>query len=339
MNTRTQEEATGPLGVIGSLMVGFEVVGGHLWLIVLPMLLDLFLWLGPRISIAPLFQRLAAFLTEYPVPDPELVRQVEQTVTLLEQTGEQLNLFSLLSAFPLLDVPSLLSQRVPGMVTPVGEPRILLVTSGLVLIMWSAMLIPIGLLLGFLYLNSVARRIRVTHLSDKAEAEGAKQVVGASSGLAKFLNVFLFVAGLLAAGVLCIPLLTLVVSIVMMIAPTLGVLVWSLGIGLGGYLVLHLLFVIPGVLVGERGLFQATVESFMLIQTRFPSVVALILLAVMIYEGLGFVWSLPLGDSWSLLVGILGNGCVATGLTAGMFVFYQEQVGQLAKLRQVSAET
>ena len=77
----------------------------------------------------------------------------------------------------------------------------------------------------------------------------------------------------------------------------------------------------------------------MLIQTRFPSVVTLILLAVVIYEGLGFVWSLPSGDSWSLLVGILGNGCVATGLTAGTFVFYQEQVKQLPKLRQVSAET
>jgi hypothetical protein len=57
---------------------------------------------------------------------------------------------------------------------------------------------------------------------------------------------------------------------------------------------------------------------------------------VVIYEGLGFVWSLPSGDSWALLIGILGNGCIATGLTAATFVFYQEQIGQLPKLDQPS---
>ncbi|MCP4542825.1 MAG: hypothetical protein GY832_37360 [Chloroflexi bacterium] len=346
MNTKTQEEATGPLGVIGSLMAGFEVVSQHLWLIVLPMLLDLFLWLGPRVSIAPLSQGFIDFLKAQSVPDPTWVYQIEQTVILLEQTGEQLNLFSLFGAFPLLDVPSLLSQHIPGIVTPLGEPRILLVTSGLVLIVLMAILIPAGLMLGFLYMNSLARRVCAVRSFDEGDAksssgeiEGTDQVVRVSSGLGKFVNVCLFVAGLLMAGMLFIPLWTLLVGLVMMIAPPFGFLVWSLGVGLGGYLILHLLFVIPGVLLGERGLFQATVESFMLIQTRFPSVVTLILVAVVIYEGLGFVWALPSGDSWSLLVGILGNGCVATGLTAGTFVFYQEQVKLLPKLRQVSAET
>jgi hypothetical protein len=345
MNTKTQE-ASGPLGVIGSLTTGFEVVGRHLWLITLPVLLDLFLWLGPRISAAPLFQRFITFLTMQPVPDPAMASQVEQAVLLLEQSGEQFNVFSLLSTFPLLDVPSLLAQRVPGVATPLGEPRILLVTSLLVLVVGVAMIIPVGLVLGFFYLNGLARRIRAARSSnenktksDSNEIEGAERVVRVRSGLGKFINIFLFVTGLLTAGMVFIFTWSLVVGVVMLISPPFGFLIWSLGIGLGGYLILHLLFVIPGVLLGERGLFQATVESFMLIQTRFPSVVALILLTAVIYEGLGFVWSLPSGDSWSLLVGILGNGCVATGLTAGTFVFYQEQVKQLPELRQVSAKT
>lgn len=274
-----------------------------------------------------------------PVPDPAMVSQVEQAVLLLEQAGEQFNLFSLFSVLPLLDVPTLLAQRVPGMVTPLGEPRVLLVTSVFVLVVGVAMIIPVGLVLGFFYLNGLARRIRAARYSNENETEGTEQVVRVRSGLGKFINVFLFVTGLLTAGMVFVSTWSLVVGVVMLISPPFGFLVWSLGIGLGGYLILHLLFVIPGVLLGERGLFQATVESFMLIQTRFPSVVGLILLAAVIYEGLGFVWSLPSGDSWSLLVGILGNGCVATGLMAGTFVFYREHVGQLPQLRQVSAET
>jgi hypothetical protein len=97
------------------------------------------------------------------------------------------------------------------------------------------------------------------------------------------------------------------------------------------------LFVVPGVLVGGRGLLRAIWESILLIHTQFSSVVGLVLLVVVISQGLGFVWSLPSGDSWLLLIGILGNGCIATGLTAALFVFYQERVGQLPGAPQVSA--
>jgi len=160
-----------------------------------------------------------------------------------------------------------------------------------------------------------------------------------SSSVGKFIRVLLFAAGLLVAGMMLVPLWMLLVGAIMAIVPPLGMLAWSLSIGLGSYLVLHLLFVVPGVLVGGRGLLRAIWESILLIHTQFSSVVGLVLLVVVISQGLGFVWSLPSGDSWSLLIGILGNGCIATGLTAALFVFYQERVGQLPGARQVSAES
>jgi hypothetical protein len=94
MSTRTQEEATGPLGVIGCLAAGFEVLGRNLWLVVLPVLLDLLLWLGPRFSIVPLLHRFVALLMAQPTPDPATAHQVAQAVQLLEQFGEQFNLLS-----------------------------------------------------------------------------------------------------------------------------------------------------------------------------------------------------------------------------------------------------
>jgi hypothetical protein len=321
------------------------------------------------------------------------------------QFAERSNLFSLLSAFPLLNVPSLLAQRSPGGVSPLGTAHVLLTSNVLMVMAWAIVLVPIGLVLGFVYLNGLARWVRAMRSSDeqsparndgegsatpappadlraedeepalspiemialcrtedsaanraeesapsadlRSEAdaripdkgEWAERVFGTGSNVGRFIRVFMFAAGLLVAGTVIVPLWTLLVGVIVATAPPLGFLVWTLSIGLGSYLILHLLFVIPGVLIGGRGLLRAIWESVLLIHTQFPSVVGLVLLVVVIYQGLGFVWSLPAGDSWSLLVGILGNGCIATGLTAALFVFYQERVGKLPGPRQVAAKS
>ena len=348
---RKEDESARPLGVIGSLAAGFEVIGRHLSLITLPVLLDLLLWLGPRISIAPLVEQFTAFLLSRPAPDPATARQVAQAAELVAQFGERSNVLSLLSALPLLNVPSLLAQHAPGAVSPLGEPLVLLTKSALAMMAWAVVLVPVGLLLGFLYLNNLARWIRIVRsparqtsvpgqVEDPAPGEGKGQRVPAraTSNVGKLVRVILFAAGLLAVGMTFVPLWMLLVGTVLAAAPALGVLVWSLGIGLASYVVLHLLFVVPGVLVGGRGLLRAIWESILLIHTQFPSVLGLVLLVVVIEQGLGFVWSLPSGDSWSLLVGILGNGCIATGLTAALFVFYQERVGQLQGARRAPAK-
>ena len=344
MSTKTQEETTVPLGVIGSLTTGFEMVGRHLWLVVLPMLLDVLLWLGPRLSPLPLMRRFADLLMAQPLPDPSAAEQIELMVELLDQFGDRFNLFSLLSSLPLLNVPSLLARRAPALASPLGEPEVLLIKGLLVLMAWTIVLMPLGLALGFLYLNGLARRVRAMRSPEGSntgpgEVEGAQERSRVTRFLIKIANVFLFATILFILGMIVVPLWSLAVGAIMLIAPPFGFLAWVIGTGLGGYLALHLLFVLPGVLVGERGLFRAMVESFVMIQMQFPSVVGLILAVVVIYEGLGFIWSLPSSDSWALFVGILGNGCIATGLTSAIFVFYQERVGQLPKLRRASVKT
>ena len=339
MKATTKEETAGTLGVIGCLAAGFEVVGRHLWLVTLPVLLDLFLWLGPRLSVATLLQQFAAILMVQPAPDPATMRQIAQAAQLLEQFGEQFNLFSFLSALPLLNVSSLLAWHALGMVSPLGEPHLLVVTNVLMLMAWGTVLIPIGLVLGFLYLNSLAHRVRAMRSPDeqgpapaKAEgpalskAEGTEQAVEMSSGVGRFIRVFLFAIAVLIGGTVLVSLWMLLAGTAVAIAPLLGLLVWAFGMGLGSYIMLHFLFVVHGILIGRRGMLRAVWESTLLIHTQFPSVIGLVVLVVVIYKGLGFVWSLPSGDSWSLLIGILGNGCIATGLTAATFVFYQERM-------------
>ena len=56
-------EATG-LGVIDSLSAGYRFLGRRLELLLIPVALDILLWLGPRFSVAPLSERLAGFYAE-----------------------------------------------------------------------------------------------------------------------------------------------------------------------------------------------------------------------------------------------------------------------------------
>jgi hypothetical protein len=312
-----------------------------MYLAILPVLLDLFLWLGPHLSIAPLLRQFTALLLAQPVPDQAAASQVTQAVQLLEQFGEQFNLFSLFSLLPLLNVPSLLARHAPGMVSPRGESHVLAVTSVLALTAWAIVLLPAGLVLGALYLSGLAHRVRTAH---------STSALPHSSGVGKLVWVLLFAAGLLVIGMVLVPLWLLLIGIAAAIVPLLGFLAWMLGVGIASYVALllgvgiasyvalHLLFVVHGILLGGRGLLPAIWESIVLIHTQFPAVVGLVVLVLMIYAGLGFVWSLPSGESWFLLIGILGNACIATGLIAATFVFYQERIGQLLEKRQASAQ-
>jgi uncharacterized membrane protein YdcZ (DUF606 family) len=103
-------------------------------------------------------------------------------------------------------------------------------------------------------------------------------------------------------------------------------LLWVAGVGSISYGALHLLFVIPGLLLGRRRPLQAVAESVLLSHINLSSVIGLVVLAIVIYEGLGQAWSLASSDSWALLVGIMGNAVVATGLTGAAFLFYRDRL-------------
>jgi hypothetical protein len=152
----------------------------------------------------------------------------------------------------------------------------------------------------------------------------------------KFLRFILFAFGLLVIGSAVIPLWLLIVALGATIAQPVGILFWIAGVGFIGYTVLHLVFVVPGLLLGERPLLRAIGESVLLSHANLWSVFGLIVLAVVIYEGLGFAWSLPADDSWALLVGIVGNAFVATGLTSAAFVFYRDRLMLARRLSIIS---
>ncbi len=319
------------MGVIGCVRAGFEVVGFNVWLVAFPIALDLLLWLGPRLSISPLLEALMAFFRVQLASDPSLVSQVSQLGEFLDQVGQRFNLLSLLSSLPLLSVPSLLAGNAPEAVSPLGDVSVHLMTGLFPSIILGAGLLLVGLILGILFLNALAGRVAAMkpesepRLTSVVEAQGEQQV-GDPNHLLRLGRAFLFVAVGLAIAACVVPVWALVYGASAMVAPLLGIAVWAISVGLVGYACLHLLFVVHGVLLGGRKLIRAILESVVFIHAQLPAVAGLVLVIVVVYQGLGWVWSLPASGSWLTLVGIVGNACIATGLTAATFVFYEQRM-------------
>lgn len=324
--------ASSPRAVIGCLTAGFDVVGHSLLVVALPVVVDLVLWLGPQVSVAPLLGGFVDVLASQPTTGAEVAGQVGQATKLIEEFGRQFNLLSLLGGLPLLHVPSLLSRRAPGAGSPLGEPRVVSLSSVFAMIPWWGALILAGLGLGFIYLNEIAHQIGAAGRpggesrarSPQAETRGGDSF--ARAGGWKFVRFLVFALGLMVTGFFVLPLWLLIVALGTVIAQPLGILFWVAGVGLASYVALHLIFVVPGLLLGGRPLVRAISESVVMSHVNLSSVLGLVVLVAVIYEGLGYAWSLPASDSWALLVGIVGNAFVATGLTAAAFVFYRDRL-------------
>ncbi|MGD2176254.1 MAG: hypothetical protein PVG71_00370 [Anaerolineae bacterium] len=332
MREDTAAKTASPRSVIGCLAAGFEMLGRNLWLVALPVVLDLFLWLGPRISLGPLLRRLAGLLENQSAADAEVSGQIAQATSLLEQFAARFNLLAVLGSMPLLHVPSLLARQAVGGASPLGEPHVFSLSSALALIPWWGGLVVAGLALGFLYLNEIAKQIEASRAlsgDDPAQLiqDGTRDGNGsARTTMRKFLRFLLFAFGAMVTGFSVFSFWLLVVLMAAAIAQPLGVLLWVAGVGFMSYAALHLVFVVPGLLLGRRRLLQAVGESVTLSHINLSSVIGLLVLAVVIYEGLGYAWSLPASDSWAFLVGIVGNAVVATGLTGAAFLFYRDRL-------------
>ena len=132
MESLKTESVPPPPAVIGSIKAGFDTIAAHITAILLPLALDLFLWLGPHLSIDKWFRSLLPEMAEswrlLGVSAEQFQQMNEQNLQLLPQV----NLFWLLRTFP-IGISSLVSSRffsreAPG--TPFGVPSIIQVSSG-----------------------------------------------------------------------------------------------------------------------------------------------------------------------------------------------------------------
>src|SRR5512147_815913 len=107
-----------PPGVIGSLRAGFDAITTHIGLILMPLALDLLLWLGPRVGVNRLMQPVLAEMDRL---GPTAGLSAADMSTMLAMYRELLGRFNLIVAMRTVPVgiSSLMSGRMPA-ASPLG---------------------------------------------------------------------------------------------------------------------------------------------------------------------------------------------------------------------------
>jgi hypothetical protein len=296
-----------PPGLIASLVRGFDSVANHVLVILPPVLLDLFLWLGPHLRLKtflqPLIDELPSLAKAFPTGLPDL----PAVQSAWNGFVTQFNLFMVLRTFP-VGATSLLSLEMPGQ-TPLGSPLNIDAGSFFGIFGWFMVLVLAGWLIGALYyfwisavaLNPVAR----------------------SLGKSILQTLLLSVIWLGILIILGLPVL-LFLSMITFFSPFLGQIMFFAGALVLVWLAMPVFFSVHGIFTLQLDAFRSILGSLRMVRFTLPNTGLFLLAFVIINTGLNFLWNTPSQTSWWMLVGIAGHAFVSTALLAASFIYYRD---------------
>ena len=305
--------AAAPPRLFPTLLNGFNTVAGQIHLIIIPVVVDLLLWLGPKLRIHDLFSPFIADITKSMarVSPEEMLSTVNMSSELWTEFLEQFNLLTAIRTIP-IGVPSLIARLSP-MTSPLAYNPVLETPSLRVGIAVLGLLLMVGFFLGAVYFNSLARY----SVSEREKFSWNRLFKQYTQSLVFFL---ILVAILIAVSV---PML-IIVSLLGLISLGLAqfVLMGFAFLILWG--ILPLIFSPHGIFTLEQRVVPSMLISLRLVRFFLPGTGFFIMFSVLISEGLNMLWMLPGSDSWLTLLGIGGHAFVVTALTAASFKYYRE---------------
>jgi len=321
-----------PIGIVASLAAGFEAVNQRPTLILLPLGLDVFLWLGPHLSGRRLMERfLDQVFNLQRLPgavDASTAAAFRAMRAALMQYGESHNLFAALSTAP-LGLPSLSASLSP-ITAPTGRPLFWLIDHPLGYLLLVGIFSVLGLFLGAVYFGGIAQQVRDAQVS---WVRLFTQVWGDWVRLTLFAG---FMLGVLIA--LFVPLIALS-ALITLFSPIAGTFFSALSSAMALWVVLYAALTVQGIVLQRRGLFGALWDSVRLVHVTLNPTAILYTMIFLITLGLGEVWALAPADSWFLLLGLVGHAVVSTALVAATFAYYQDRYRWWVEARQHAERT
>jgi hypothetical protein len=307
-----QEEKSATPSVWSALASGFDLTARHPWLLLLPIILDLFIWLGPRLRFQALIEQMVAILPQE--------AQIVELSSELSQLAPQTNLFSVLSV-PLMGVPVLLAGLAPER-TPLVS-RIIEIGSGTEWLLLFVFLSALGLLLTAIYYVAIGAVVR-----QQAPESGRDWLAITGRGWLRLAGLALLF--MVIATIIYIP-ISLIGAIFFILNSTLGMMVVLLAPLVLIWVVIYLSFAPPGITLNDRSLLRAVKESVQLVQSNLVTVLTILLLILLL--GAIVDWLLILADNgtWLTIFNILIHAFVNTGFVTAFFIIYQDRATKLVE--------
>lgn len=301
-----------PPGIIQALVAGFNTVAHNAGLLLLPISLDLFLWLGPRLSIMPLLTPFLEQIANSPSPLWQPFGK-EEFLTLIKGV----NVFTNLRSIP-IGVGSLMNANL-SLESPLGARPELGITTWPALLIWAMGLVVVGWLVGSLYYRSVAG-------AALPNEEHPSILRGLLHGV--MLSLFWTVAFFLCS----IP-FSLFVLILMFINAPFALLVAMLAQFVFFGCAISFFFTIHGIFAEKRNFFSSIISGLTITRYGYPAMGWFMMTALLLLQGLDFIWRIPPADSWMALAGIFGHAFITTALLAASFIYYRQMQTWIVQAR------
>jgi len=310
------------LGVIEALSAGLDAVLRHPWLLLIPALLDMFLWVGPRMQAPALYRSFEPTLRQMTtaMTSSEARFAAQELSKAVEQFFTQYNLFAWLSA-GLIGVP----------VVNGGIDATLNLVTGSLPSLWQVDSLD-GYLLAFVLFTIVGLFISAlfwTMLGDYVRGEpwqAARWLRRSFELWKKLLLLMIVVAGLALISIFS---LSMVMFTLGALSAGLASLVPLLAAAVAAWIILVCLFTPHGLVLYHMTLSRAVSTSSMIVRANFVPTLSLAVIAMAISIGMGLIWEGLAADSWLRLIAVAGNAIIGTGLIVASLLFYQNRVAIL----------
>lgn len=324
-----QESA--PPGIIDTLTAGFSKINRICWILLIPVLLDLFLWQGPRLSAAPVARQALDWYTQQvavmsPAGGATLFGQ-EQVRQALEDAVSSFNVFSIL-VLNIASVPSYVVEQT------ISRPAAAEIRTGMDLILAVLGLGLAGLFLGAGYLGFIAHQVR------GEQPDGWELLSHVADYWMKLAGL---VVGIIVLGLLIAFPISAVLTLALLLSQSLGgalLLLVGAGVQVGFFAALiYLFFLVDAIVVSGVGPLRAARNSIMVVNRNFWPAVGLMLLSFVILAGTRIIWTMLARQSLGPIPGILGNAYIASGLSTASMLFYRDRLALLERKNNVGTET
>ena len=311
MENREIPETTPLPGVIKTIGEGCNLVAKKAYLLLAPVILDIFLLFGPKLRIDEYLKpALEALFNQIMATAGNAgVRQLELMIDMTQQALSTVNLFGFLQTFP-IGVNVIFSSS--GNTTPFGQSVVIQLTSTLGILALIALFMTLGVFLGTVYFSFTA-----------ATAKENEKMTLKTFGT-QLLNIILFyIILIIFAAILAVP-FSCVLTFIFMAAPAVYQIMLLLVTIFACWIMIPLFFIPHGIFINGFDIIQAIKESIKMAAWCSPLTIRFILLSLILSFGLDMIWTIPDQSSWLILFSIFGHAFVTTTLLASSFILYRE---------------
>lgn len=312
-----------PIGLMASLWKGIEYVNAHLGILVLPVLMDVFLWFGPRLSIVTIAQPLFEWMASKTPADP----QAQASVNALIAAIKDFNLFNLLSLIPLYP-PSIMADITPT-ASPLGTPVVFTIPGWTQFLLLTTGIGLFSMVFGSAYWMTAGWSLKIGAGSFR---EGVVRWIRTVAVVVVLCAAFLFTV--IAVGGPLLLFLQEVPGISADIKAGIAQVIIILGGSLLFWLVLFVMFSVHGTILFGDGVRSAIWNSVNTSRWLYPVSVWIPILLIMLNLLLSMVWSLAPADNWTGAIGVLGNAYTGSVIVTASMVYYIDKRRWVSEVKQ-----